>query len=59
MGDCESSLTEIEIDHGVMPRWVPIDEALKIFGEYASKTEDCMSMYFREYTVINEYLKTK
>ena len=59
IGNCETSLTDTEIDHGVMPKWVPIDEALKIFGEYDSKTEDCMSMYFREYTIINEYLKTK
>ena len=54
---CENSLTETEIDHGVMPKWVPIDEALEIFGDYASKTEDCMRMYFREYTIIKDYIK--
>ena len=59
MGDCESSLTEIETDRGVMPKWLSLDEALNLFGEYESKTEDCMSMYFREYTIIKDYIKAK
>lgn len=59
VGDCESSLTEIETDRGVMPKWLPLDEALNLFGEYESKTEDCMSMYFREYTIIKDYIKAK
>ncbi len=59
IGECETSLTKTEIDHGIKAVWVDLDEAIKIFGEYNSKTEDCMSMYFREYTILNEYLKSK
>lgn len=58
IGKGEQALTEIEVDHGIMPEWVEIPKALEIFGEYASKREDVMSLYFREYTVINRLIET-
>lgn len=59
IGKREQSLTEIEIEHGIVPEWVDINKALEIFGDYASKREDIASLYLREYTMINEYLENK
>lgn len=56
-GESESSLTETEIEHGITPVWMDIDEALAIFGDYASKREDIASLYLREFTVISKYVK--
>ncbi len=53
------SLTDIEIEHGLVTKWVEIEKALEIFGAYASKREDIMSLYLREFTVLNKYLKIK
>jgi len=57
IGNCEQHLTDIEVEHGAKPEWVKLDTALEVFGEYSSKREDVMSLYLREYTVLNEYLK--
>lgn len=56
IGKSEQALTDIEIEHGIVPEWIEIKNALEIFGEYKSKREDVMSLYLREYTVINKYL---
>lgn len=56
-GKSEPSLTETEIEHGITAVWVSIDEALEIFGGYASKREDIASLYLREFTVISKYIK--
>ncbi len=56
-GESEPSLTENEIEHGITPVWMDIDEALAIFGDYASKREDIASLYLREFTVISKYVK--
>lgn len=56
-GASKPSLTETEIEHGITPVWVSIDEALEIFGAYASKREDIASLYLREFTVISKYIK--
>ena len=55
-GECKQSLTDIEIEHGITPVWIDIDEALTIFGNYSTKREDIMSLYKREFTVLNKYL---
>lgn len=54
-GRCEKSLTEIEIEHGAVPEWVEIENAIEIFGEYESKREDVRSLYLREFTVLNKF----
>ncbi len=59
IGKSQQKLTEIEVEHGIVPEWIEIDKALEIFGDYASKREDVASLYLREYTMINEYLKIK
>ena len=55
-GMSNQSLTDIEIEHGITPLWTEIDDALKIFGEYRSKSADIASLYLREFTVLNKYL---
>lgn len=56
-GTGKQSLTPTEIDHGVTPEWVEIDEAIEIFSHYNEKTPDHESLYLREYTVLNKFLK--
>ena len=58
-GETQRQLTDIEIERGLSPKWVDIDEALEIFATYPNKTEDIMSLYRREFTVINKYLNEK
>ena len=58
-GEGKQSLTPTEIDHGVCPRWLTIDEAIEIFSHYDEKTEDHRSLYMREFTVLNKYLQYK
>lgn len=56
-GESKPSLTKTEIEHGITPVWLDINEALEIFGGYASKREDIASLYLREFTVISKYIK--
>lgn len=57
VGKCEQSLTEIEIEHGIVPEWIEYEKALEIFGDYASKREDIASLYLREFMALNKYLE--
>lgn len=57
IGECNRSLTDIEIEHGITPVWLEIAEALRIFGDYNNQREDIGSLYRREYTVLNEFLE--
>lgn len=59
VGKGEAHLTETEIDHGITPAWLTIDEALDVFGTYESKQLDHRSLYLREFTTINKYLAQK
>lgn len=52
-GECERSLTQTEVEHGVMPVWLDVDEAFEIFSTYPTKAQDHMSLYLREYTVLS------
>lgn len=56
VGESEQSLTDIEVEHGITPVWIDIENALEIFGDYASHREDIASLYLREFTVLNRYL---
>lgn len=58
-GKGETNLTPTEKDHGVCPRWLPIEEAIEVFSHYDEKAEDHRSLYMREYTVLNKYLDYK
>lgn len=54
-GECERTLTPIEIEHGVTPAWLDLDEAIEIFSHYPEKRTDRASLYLREYTVLTKY----
>ena len=56
IGKGEQALTSTEIDHGVTPEWVGLEEAIEIFSHYKEKTPDIESLYFREYTILNKYM---
>lgn len=56
------NLTDIEIEHGIVPEWVEIDKALEIFGEYEkyrAENEGVSSLYLREFTVITKLINIK
>ncbi|MBQ4629887.1 MAG: NUDIX domain-containing protein [Clostridia bacterium] len=53
VGKSQQSLTDIEIEHGAVPRWIQMEKAIEIFSHYKEKREDVMSLYLREYTVLN------
>lgn len=57
IGEGKQTLTDIEVEHGIVPEWVPISKALAIFGTYDTKTPDVRSLYIRELTTINKFLK--
>lgn len=57
LGRGDQTLTEIEVEHGIVPEWVDINMALEIFESFDSKTEDVRSLYIRELTTINKYLE--
>ena len=53
-------LTEREQEVGMEPRWLPLDDIIKIFSEhnsYADTDEMRRGMYLREYTALKEYLE--
>ncbi len=56
-GEAEQSLTKIEIEHGVTPKWLKLEEAMKIFSAYPEKRPDIRSLYLREHTVLGRYTK--
>lgn len=55
IGESKQSLTEIEIEHGITPVWIDIDDAIETFSDYPNKREDIASLYLREYTVLNKF----
>ena len=59
VGECEKHLTESEKYNKVSVRWVDIDEATEIFGDYQSKETDRASLYLREFTILKKFKKEK
>ena len=61
-GSGQMRLTDAEVRRGVEPRWLPLQEAVDIFSRhqsYADVSEEKRGSYLREYTALQEYLKTK
>ena len=55
-GETAISLTDREKEVGMAPRWLPLEEIIRIFSEHASYTDtDEMrrGMYLREYTALS------
>ena len=54
-------LTDAETRRGLEPRWLPLQEAAEIFSRhqsYAAVSEEKRGSYLREYTALQEYLKS-
>lgn len=59
-GETERNLTEREIEVGMEPRWMQVEEMVEIFSQHADYTDtDEMrrGMYLREYTALKEILQ--
>ncbi|MBO4688812.1 MAG: NUDIX domain-containing protein [Clostridiales bacterium] len=59
VGEGKIAMTEREIEVGMEPRWLPIDEITEIFSRHADYTDtDEMrrGMYLREYTALKELM---
>lgn len=57
VGQTERSLTEREVEEGLEPRWIPVDEAIKIFSRHQdhSLIETKRGMYLREFRALTAY----
>ena len=58
-GEGEIKLTEREIEVGMEPRWLSVQEIMEIFShhaDYAETDEMRRGMYLREYTALSELL---
>ena len=56
VGRCEPKLTEAERRMGLEPRWLPVEEALRIFShhaDYEDTDEERRGIYQREYTALS------
>ena len=59
-GECPCALTETEIAEGLVPVWVELNEAVRIFGDYESFRESHpmrYGMYYREHLALAEFLR--
>ena len=62
IGEASRNLTKREIEVGMEPRWLPIEEIMEIFSHhqsYALTDEMRRGMYLREYTALCEILGRK
>lgn len=59
IGETERSLTETEIENGLEPRWISINEAVEIFSKYQSYSDENemkFGAYLREYKALLNFL---
>lgn len=58
-GETQRGLTEQEMEVGLEPRWVPLEEAISIFSGYQDYAHDKMKRgaYLRAYSALSAYLK--
>ena len=60
VGRCRPQLTQAEQRMGLEPRWLPVEEALRIFSrhdDYAATDEERRGIYQREYTALSALWK--
>lgn len=57
IGEGERTLTELEVEHGLEPCWMRLDDAIEMFSDYHDITPGKASMYKREYTVLTKLKK--
>lgn len=60
VGETERTLTEREMEEGLEPRWISLEEAIDIFSKYQEYAADENKMktgaYFREYKALLSYV---
>ena len=62
IGKRERNLTQSEIEVGLEPKWLPIEEAIDAFSKYqsyAAENEMKRGMYLREYTALTSIFDIK
>ena len=60
-GSGQMRLTDAEKQRGLEPQWLPLQEAVDLFSRhqsYASVSEEKRGSYLREYTALQEYMKS-
>ena len=60
VGQGKMNPTENEVQRGIEPKWIPLQEAIDIFSKhqsYAENSEEQRGSYLREYTALSEYCK--
>jgi 8-oxo-dGTP pyrophosphatase MutT (NUDIX family) len=59
-GETQRLLTEHEVEAGLEPRWIPMEEAISIFSNYRDDSYHEMkkSAYLREFKALSEYFKS-
>lgn len=60
-GETERALTEREMEVGLEPRWIPLNEAIEIFSkhqDYADENEMKRGAYLREYNALLSYVSS-
>ena len=59
IGETQRLLTEREVEVGLEPRWIPLQEAVTIFSKHQDYAYEEMKRgsYLREYTALLAYLK--
>lgn len=61
-GSGHMHLTDAEKQRGLEPRWIPLQEAVGLFSchqSWAAVSEEKRGSYLREYTALQEYLKSR
>lgn len=61
VGETERALTEREMEVGLEPRWIPLNEAIDIFSkhqDYADENEMKRGAYLREYNALLSYVSS-
>ncbi|MBQ8278482.1 MAG: NUDIX domain-containing protein [Roseburia sp.] len=62
VGKTERSLTEREIEVGLEPRWIPLNEAIEIYSkhqDYANENEMKRGAYLREYEALSYFVQVR
>lgn len=60
VGETKRNLTQRELEVGLEPRWIPLEDALEIFSkhnDYAEENEMKRGAYLREYQALSKFLE--
>lgn len=59
LGQGEQRLTGLEQERGLIPEWVPLEQAISMFGKHQdyAANEEKRGSYLREFRALSEYLE--